>query len=155
MSKTAVEPEGLSPAQQAMMAAFSGAMTESVKAAIEAMMPKPVQEMSAVAFASMDLPRPPIPTFQNGVPIDLRGVQEPTLSQTMKQLGELPSGSYLDGLFRITRTEPTLNTEGRLDIRYDSSLTEKRMNYVSRVRDFSDLVDQMWREAHPRGAKVA
>jgi hypothetical protein len=115
--------------------------------AIKSLLPKNVQAMSAEAFAKVDLPRPPIPTFQNGLAIDLRGVETTKLAKTMQQLGEIPSGEYLDGIVKVTRTEPKVNTEGRLDLRYDGSTTEKRMIYASRVRDFSDMVDQIWREA--------
>lgn len=148
MSRTATaEPNEIMAGLTALAEAVKDSNQNTLEA-IKALLPKPIQEMSAEAFAAVDLPRPAIPTYQNGMPVDLRGVKEPMLSKTLQQLGEIPSGTYLDGIVRATRQEPTHNTEGRLDIRYDSSTTEKRMIYCSRVRDFSDMVDQMWREAH-------
>lgn len=142
MSKqVATEQTGLS------LEAVAAMMTEAVKTAVATVMPKNIQTASAEAFAKVDYPRPPIPTFQNGMPIDLRGVPEPQLSETMRKLGEIPSGVYLDGIIRVTRTDPTVNTEGRLDIRYDGSTTEKRLLYYSQVRDFHDMVERIWREA--------
>jgi hypothetical protein len=135
------------------MDAIKDVMIEAFKSAIQSVQPKSIQTMSAAAFAKVDLPRPPIPTFQNGLPVDLRGIEPATLEKTMRQLGELPSGSYLDGIFKVKRTEPTFNTEGRLDIRYDSSTTEKRMAYAW-VGGFPNMIDLMWREAEKAGRLV-
>jgi hypothetical protein len=127
---------------------MTAVMTEAMKTAIQSVQPKNIQTMSAEAFQSVEWPKPPIPTFQNGMTINLSGVKPPErLEKALSQLGEIPSGKYLDGVVSVTRQEPAHNTEGRLDIRYDHSTTEKRMVYSSMVHDLPDMIDQLWREA--------
>jgi hypothetical protein len=80
----------------------------------------------------------PRPVYQNAFAVEPRGLSQDTIDKLMA----IPSGKYLHGVVSVTVDE-----KGRIFLRYPAATIEDRMNFSRVVKDFPDLVDQLYAEA--------
>lgn len=77
------------------------------------------------------------PVYQNGFEAQARGLKPETIERAPK----LKEGKYLGG-----RVEVLHDQRGRVHIRYPHAKVGDRMRMQALVRDFDDLVAQVWAE---------
>lgn len=84
----------------------------------------------------------PFPVYQNGRECEPRGLSQ----ETRERASALKSGTHIGGTVTVERTNRLVH------IKYKSATIEDRMRYASKWRDFSDLIDKIWREQNPSAA---
>jgi hypothetical protein len=77
------------------------------------------------------------PVLQNGKRAEARGLKPETIARAP----QLRVGTYLKGKVEVQR-----NASGHVNLVYAHAKVEDRMRFQAIVRDFDDLIDQIWTE---------
>jgi hypothetical protein len=80
----------------------------------------------------------PRPVYQNAFAVEARGLTQDTIDKLMA----IPTGKYLKGVVSVVVDE-----KQRIFLRYPAATIEDRMNFSRLVKDFPDLVDQLYAES--------
>lgn len=79
------------------------------------------------------------PVFQNGKQAQARGLK----AETIEHATQLRPGKYLGGLVEVLR-----DNRDRVHLVYPHAKVADRMRFQQKVRDFDDLIAQVWGEMH-------
>lgn len=79
----------------------------------------------------------PVPVFQNGKQAEPRGLK----AETRARMADLKPGTYITGLVSVLR-EPN----GTVHLQYRHSTMADQIKLSQHVRNFDDLIDQIWAE---------
>jgi hypothetical protein len=79
------------------------------------------------------------PVYQNGKEAQARGLKPETIDRAPK----LRPGKYLGGVVEVAKDH-----RDRIHLMYASVRERDRLNFAQKVRNFDDLIDQIWTEMH-------